>query len=72
MLDFMAIGRIEDGENEVVLTKGNSHAEAAKSAALSILANQDESFDGDIYIDVVTDKEFQIERGFCYEASELR
>ncbi|EHA1127162.1 hypothetical protein BOO92_15810 [Vibrio navarrensis] len=72
MTEYMAVGRIAMGENEVIFIETDSHEKAAKKAAISILNCQHESWNDDIYIDLVVDKNFRIECDFVFEVDELR
>lgn len=72
-MSYMVIGRPSMGESEVhLISKADSHEDAAKKAALSILNEQHENWDDDIYIDVVTDKNFNYKTCFSFSTEELR
>lgn len=70
---FMAIGRAAMGETAVHVIEGAmTHEAAAKKAALEILDEQHESWNDNIYVDVVTDQQFVHQTDFVFSVEELK
>ncbi|WP_435000181.1 hypothetical protein ACRZ5S_22465 (plasmid) [Vibrio scophthalmi] len=70
---FMALGRADNDQNHpYIIDNATSFEEAAEKAAIVILKGQDEDWEGDIYIDCVTNQQFEYECNFAFDANELR
>ena len=70
--EYMAVGRAAFGETSPHIVTAVSFKDAALMAAKEILSEQHEAWDDHIYIDVVTDKNFEHRVDFSFEVDELR
>lgn len=70
--EFMAVGRTAFGETSPHIVTAESFDDAALITAKEILSEQHEDWSDNIYIDLVTDKNFEYRVDFTFEVDELR